>query len=138
MGCRVCLVACGINLYQLIFNYYFDAVLITKKSLIDVKWEGPFNRTSVRLDYSMIEGSTTSTPGFIHTIFNFGTIQINRQGGSVGIELKDAINPARIEGLVLKMQEKYLNDKNFKEIKTLKGLLSNMVSQHLKEVEVDL
>jgi len=124
----------------MIFNWYFDAILVTNISLIDVSWYGPFNRTSVRLEYAMVEGTSYAFKGLMQTLFNYGTIQVNRQGGGVGIELRDAINPAKVESVVLSYQEKYLSDKNLEDIGSLKTLLSEMIRKHareLKEIEVD-
>ncbi|MBD3270267.1 hypothetical protein GF376_01965 [Candidatus Peregrinibacteria bacterium] len=129
-----------IAINKLIFNWYFDALLITNASLIDVKWNGPFDRTSIRLEYAMIEGTTYAVQGFWRTVFNFGSIQINRQGGTVGVELPDAINPAKVESLILSYQEEFMSNKSLKDVNTLKSLLGSMISQHadkLNEIEVD-
>ena len=40
----------------MVFNWYFDAIIISDINLIDVKWNGPFDRSSVRVEYSKIEG----------------------------------------------------------------------------------
>jgi len=124
----------------MIFNWYFDAILVTNMSLIDVNWNGPFDRNSVRLEYAMVEGTSYAFKGVMQTLFNYGTMQVNRQGGGVGIELKDAINPAKVESVILSYQEKYLADKNLEDIGSLKSLLTEMIRKHakeLKEIEVD-
>ncbi len=125
---------------KVLFNWYFDALLITNQSLIDVNWNGPFDRTSVRLEYFQIEGTTYAVQGFWRTIFNFGVIQVNRAGGTVGIELNDAVNPARIESIIMHYQEQFLSRKNLQDVNALKQLLGNMLSQHadqLSDIEVD-
>lgn len=124
----------------MIFKWYFDAILVSNMSLIDVNWNGPFDRNSVRLEYAMVEGTSYAFKGIMQTLFNYGTIQVNRQGGGVGIELKDAINPAKVESVILSYQEKYLADKNLEDIGSLKSLLTEMIRKHakeLKEIEVD-
>jgi hypothetical protein len=129
-----------IALDRMILKWYFDSIVVTDMSLIDVTWNGLFERSSVRLEYNMIEGTSFGFKGFLQTVFNFGTIQVMRQGGVIGIELKDAMNPSRVESVILNYQEKYLADTNMKEIKSLKSLLSEMVKKHvqeMKEIEVD-
>ncbi len=129
-----------IALNKMMFNWYFDVILVTDLTLIDVTWNGPFDRNSVRLEYPNVEGITNKFKGFLQTVFNYGLIQINRESGGVGLELKDAVNPARIESVIMSYKEKYLEDKSFEETKTLKKLLSEMVKKHaqeMKEVEVD-
>lgn len=129
-----------ITINKMIFNWYFDAILVTDMSLVDVKWNGPFDRNSVRLEYTMIEGTSYNFKGILQTVFNFGTVQINRQGGAVGIELKDAVNPAKVESVIMSYQEKYIANKSLQDVNSLKSLLSEMVKKHtkeLKEIEVD-
>jgi hypothetical protein len=129
-----------ISLNKIIFNWYFDAIVVTDMNLIDVTWNGPFERNSNRMEYQMIEGISNNFKGFFQTVFNYGTIQVNRQGGGVGIELKDAINPSKVESVILSYQEKYLSDKSMEDVNSLKKLLSEMIKKHtkeMKEVEVD-
>lgn len=129
-----------IAINKMIFNWYFDAILVTSKSLIDVKWNGPFDRESLRLEYSMVEGTSPIYKGVIQTVFNFGTIQVNRQGGGVGLELKDAVNPSKAESIIMSYQEKFLDNKNVEDVDSLKNLLGEMIKKHvkeMKEIEVD-
>lgn len=130
-----------IAINKMIFNWYFDAVLVTDLSLLDVKWNGPFDRTSARLEYSMIEGTSFRFKGILQTLFNYGIIQVNRQGGDVGIELKDAIDPAKAESVIMSYQEQYLSSKSMEDVKSLKNLLSEMVKKHaseMKDIKVDM
>jgi len=132
-----------IQINKMIFNWYFDSLLITSVSVIDVRWDGPFHRTSVRLEYSMIEGTTYSFQGILQTLFNYGNLNVNRQGGGSGLELKDTINPSRVESILMQYQETFLEDKGMEESKRLRGLLSELVARHVKdggggqEVEVE-
>ncbi|MGL5830672.1 MAG: hypothetical protein ACRCZE_00825 [Candidatus Altimarinota bacterium] len=129
-----------IELNKMVFNWYFDAILVTNLSLIDVKWNGPFDRTSDRLQYTMIEGTSYAFRGLIQTFFNYGNIKVNRQGGEVGISLDDAIHPARLESVIIKTQEKFLESKNLQDVRALKNLLGDMLTRHandVKEIEID-
>lgn len=129
-----------IALNRMIFNWYFDVILITSMSLIDVTWNGMFDRKSVRLEYSMMEGTSVTFKRFWQTFFNYGTIQVQRQGGVVGIELKDAINPAKVESIIIGYQDKYNDGKKTEDVNALKSLLSEMIKKHVKEskeIQVD-
>jgi len=122
------------RLGMIIFNWYLDVILITSVSLIDVKWNGPFDRTSMRLEYNMIEGTSYSIRGIIPTIFNYGTLRVEGAGGATVIQLLHSMNPAEIEKKILERQEQFTGEQNFRDAKTLKNLLSNMLSQHAKKV----
>lgn len=130
----------GISLNKVIFQWYFDVILVTDLSLIDIKWHGFFEKESVRLEYANVEGTSYNFKGFFQTIFNYGLLQINRQGGGVGLELPDAITPAKVESIVMLYQEKYLSDKSMSDVASLKNLLGEMIKKHtdeMKEIEVD-
>jgi hypothetical protein len=118
----------------IIFNWYLDVILVTSVSLIDVKWNGPFDRTSMRLEYNMIEGTSYAIRGIIQTMFNFGTLKVEGAGGTSVIQLPDAMNPAKIEKRILERQEAFVGEQNLRDVKSLKNLLSSMLSQHAKDV----
>lgn len=129
-----------ISLNKVIFTWYYDVILVTDVSLIDIKWHGFFDKESIRLEYANVEGTSYYFKGFFQTVFNYGLMQVNRLGGGVGLELLDAISPAKVESIVMSYQEKYLSDKNFEDVKSLKNLLGEMVKKHtqdIKEIEVD-
>jgi hypothetical protein len=105
---------------------------VTNVSLLKTYWSGFFDRSSSRLEYPMIEGISYSIQGFRHTVFNYGHVHINRSGGSSVIELPDAVNPPRVERLILTHQEKFVSDQSVKDSETLKSLLVSMVRHHVK------
>ena len=130
----------GISLNKVLFDWYFDVILVTDLSLVDLKWHGFFDRESLRLEYANVEGTTFVFKGFWQTVFNYGLLQINRQGGGVGLELPDAINPSKVESIVMSYQEQYLSDKSVEDVKSLKNLLGEMIKRHaqeMKDIEVD-
>lgn len=118
-----------VRIFYAVLTWYYDSLLITNLSLLEVKWGGFFNRTSTRLEYNMIEGVTTEAHGFLSTVFNFGLLKV--QGGA-GLILKEAINPRRIERKVIHYQEKFVSHQNLKDSETLKTLLSSMLKHHAK------
>lgn len=124
-----------ISINKLIFNWYFDAVLVTSMGLVDVKWNGPFDRSSNRMEYTMIEGTSYQFKGVLQTLFNFGTIQVNRSTGAIGIEQEDVIDPVKVESIILDYQEKYITQKNFKDSTALKNLLSEMVKDYASKID---
>lgn len=116
--------------------WYHDALLITNVSLIDIYWNGFFDRSSTRLEYQNIEGVTQEIKGFLRTIFNYGDVTIQVMSGGDAMALKDAINPKKVERNIMEFQEKYSTEQSMKDSATLKALLARMVRQHAaSEVE---
>lgn len=122
----------AIRLIYLFFNWYHDALLVTNVSLLKTFWSGFFDRSSSRLEYPMIEGISYSIQGFRRTVFNYGHVHVNRSGGSSVIELPDAINPPKVERVILSHQEHFVSDQSLKDSETLKGLLVTMIRHHNK------
>ncbi len=122
----------AIKVFYVLFNWYHDSLLITDVSLIKVEWNGFFDRVSSRLEYQNIDGISYSLRGFRRTVFNYGDVQIGQTANSTSITLKDAVNPARVERLVLSHQEHFVSDQNLKDADSLKSLLTIMLRHHSK------
>lgn len=124
-----------IRLVYVFFNWYHDALLVTNVSLLKTYWSGFFDRSSSRLEYPMIEGISYTIQGFRRTVFNYGHVHVNRSGGSSVLDLPDAINPPKVERVILSHQEKFVTDQSMKDSDTLKTLLVSMIRQHNKNSE---
>lgn len=118
-------------IYEL-YGWYYDVFLITNTSVISIKSESLFDVTTNRVEYHMIEGVSYAIKGFWQTILNYGDIKVEKIGSGTPIVLKNASNPARIERLILKHQDEYMEHRNFQDHKTLKELLAGMVRQQAK------
>lgn len=125
-----------IGLFKLIYElygWYYDVLLVTSSGVISIKSETIFDVTTNRVEYHMIEGVSYTIKGFGQTIFNFGSIQIEKVGSGTPVTLKNASNPARIERRILKYQEEYMAKRNFQDHRTLKELLAGMLRQEAKQ-----
>ncbi len=122
----------AIRLMYLVFNWYHDALLVTSVSLLKTYWSGFFDRSSSRLEYPMIEGISYTIQGFRRTVFNYGHIHVNRSGGASVLDLPDAVNPPKVERVILTHQEKFVTDQSMKDSETLKTLLVTMLRHHNK------
>ncbi len=120
------------RLTYIILTWYYDSLLITNVSLNKTFWNGFFSRSSARLEYPMIEGLSYNITGFRKTIFNYGLVTIERAGGAASIQFPDAVNPKKVERLVLHYQDKFVSDQNLKDSKSLQNLLVTMLRHHSK------
>lgn len=132
----LCMLFIFIHMIRLVYafsNWYHDALLITNVSLLRVGWFGFFDKTSSRLEYQMIEGISYTVKGVIRTIFNYGEVVVARSGGnSMAFHLPDAMNPPKVERLIMKYQEQFVSHQNLKDADTLKNLLTAMLRHHAK------
>jgi len=118
-----------IRIVYLIFNWFHDAIIISDVSLIHVNWNGFFDRASARLEYNQIDGTSSEIRGFRRTIFNYGNITVS---GGRGLTLKDAINPRKVEKIIMMYQEKLTTNQHLKDANVLKTLLTTMLRHHAK------
>lgn len=122
-----------IRIFREFMIWYHDAILITNMSLIDVYWHGFFDRSSTRLEYNMMEGVTTEIRGFRRVLFNYGTVSVQRGGGTNPLVLRDAMNPRRAERRIMEYQEEFLNKQSIEDSESLKDLLTQMIRHHNRD-----
>lgn len=121
-----------IRLVYVILQWYHDVLLVTNVSLLDVQWQGFFHRTSSRLEWNMIEGVSCEIQGFLRTVFHYGLVSISHAGGGNALQLKDAMNPHKVEHQIMAYQEKFVTHQHLKDADALKNLLTTMLRHHAK------
>lgn len=119
-------------LYMIHFylDWYYDALLITNQSLIDLEWKGMFNRSSTRIEYHTIEGISYEVNGFWATILNFGDIGVERIGAGKPMGLDAIAFPKTVEREILEAQNEFMRNKSFRDHQSLKDLLASMLTDH--------
>jgi len=120
-------------LYVLV-DWLSDAWLITDMSTIIVEWQGLFSNTSARVGFEDIEGASYEIKGFWGTILRFGNMTLRVMSGS-HFDLKNVSSPKKAELALARFQDQYLNDRNMQDSASLKSLLSDMVSHHIRGIK---
>ncbi len=118
------------------FDWYADVWLITNLGIIDVDQDGLFHKIATRVDYHMVEGLSYEITGIIQTMFNYGDIVIDKLGTQTQLVLKDAASPKKIEGKVLKCQQKYISARSVRDHGALKEMLSEMIAYHVQSGKI--
>lgn len=114
-------------------DWYYDAWVFTNMGLLSIEWNGFFDRSSTRIDYQMIEGISYSVRGITQTIFNYGDVVIERIGSASALELRDAYRPRKVEKKFSHFHNHYTTMQQYSNHETLKGLLSEMLHQHIQD-----
>lgn len=112
------------------FDWYYDALLVTNQSLIDIQWDGLFSRSSSRIEYHTIEGVSYEVSGFFATILNYGNLTIERTGSGKVIGIEKVSFPKKTEREILQAQNEFMRNKAFRDHQTLKDLLSSMIEDY--------
>ncbi len=115
-----------------VMDWYFDVLLITNHGIIDLDWRGVFDKSSTRLDYESVVGTTFDKIGFLSSILNFGYFNI-QTFGEAKFELAMAAKPQRAENEIIVAKERYTHERGLEDEKVLKEILSGMVKRHVAE-----
>jgi hypothetical protein len=118
-------------LYHLV-DWYFDVWILTNYSILQVDWQGFFNRTSSRIDYGDIKEVTYSINGFVPTMLDFGQITIlTVSGGS--FTLPNVAFPKKIEMVIRDYRSKYARSQRFSDTENLDQMISALVQKHIAD-----
>lgn len=118
------------------FDWYYDVWLLTDLGVLDIEKNGLLDVTATRIEYHKVETIAYNIKGWFGTIFQYGDITIDKIGARTLIRLKDASNPKKLERLVIKFQDKFVNQKSFKDHNALKDMLSEMIAYHAQNKKI--
>jgi len=122
---------CGLfSLGVFFLDWYFDALLITNQTLIDLEWQGIWNRSSTRIEYHTIEGVSYEKNGFWAIMLNYGNLSIERLGVGQPVGLNNVSIPRSVEREILDAQNQFMRNKNFRDHQTLKDMLGTMMQDY--------
>ncbi|MFH1533607.1 MAG: hypothetical protein ABID64_01620 [Nitrospirota bacterium] len=126
-----------LGIFYYFIDWYYDAWLLTDAGVVDVERDGMFDITATRIEYHMMEGMSYTIKGVLQTFLNYGDITIDKLGAQTSVVLKDAASPKKLERLVMKYQEKFVNERSIRDHHTLKGMLSDMIAYHAQSGKID-
>jgi len=118
------------------FDYFLDAWLLTDQGILDIAWFGWFHRQSTRVLYSDIQGVSYEINGVWGTLFNFGTVSVEKISTGAVISLEYVKNPKQVEVLTLKHMEGYMHKKNLKDSKEVQKLLATLLAEQLNKKDI--
>lgn len=116
-----------IMMFDLFLDWYFDALIITNQTLVDLEWQGIFRRSSTRIEYHTIEGVSYEVNGFWATILNYGDVTIERIGAGKIVGLKAVAFPKTCEREILDAQNEFMRNKSYRDHQTLRDMITSMM-----------
>lgn len=114
------------------FDWYYDVWLVTNVSIIEIMWQGFFEKSSARIEYHIVQGIGYEVKGIMRTIFNYGTITLDKFAGGASI-FDGATSPKRTSELLTQAQETFVSNKTYKDHNALQSLLADLVHRHVAE-----
>lgn len=112
------------------FDWYYDVWLVTSVSIVEIMWRGFFDKSSARIEYHTIQGIGYEVKGFMQTIFNYGTITLDKYTGIASV-FDGAIGPRKKAEMLTKVQEDFITNKSFRDHRALQGILTDLLQKHI-------
>ncbi len=114
------------------FHWYVNSVLMTNEGVILVEWPTMFVKKYTRLEWFNLDQVSVERIGVQSFLGNYGTLIFMKMGGDE-MEVKNINRPHYVARTIEAYREKAMDEKNFTEESTLKGLISQLVLTHTQK-----
>lgn len=121
-----------LRLFYDILDWYYDVWIVTSVSIIHVVWDGFFKKSADRTEYHYVESIGYEVKGFLPTLLNYGSITVEKATGNT-VTFEHAISPKNKVERMIQYQDQFITKKNFRDHRTLKGLLTDMLHHQYRE-----
>lgn len=86
-------------------NYYYDVLIVTSKTMIDIKQINLFNRHISHIHLMQIRDIQSDIKGFIPTIFSYGNVIIETAGSEEPTIIEKIPYPQRVAATIHKLHK---------------------------------
>lgn len=121
-----------IRFFYEFFDWYYDVWLVTNVSIIEIMWQGFFEKSSSRIEYHTIQGIGYEVKGMLRTLFNYGSITLEKFAGNPSV-FDGARGPKKKSEMLAKAQEDFVTNKSFRDHHALQGILTDLLQRHVVE-----
>lgn len=92
-------------MYQQFLDYYLDLWIVTTKRVLSIEQNGLFSRKVSELRLYRIQDVTATVSGVLHTLFDFGDVEIQTAGEKVHFTFEEVPHPNQIAKTILELSE---------------------------------
>ena len=92
-------------LFQNYLDYHLDFWIVTTRRILNIEQTGLFSRKVSELRLYRIQDVTASVSGIIHTVFDYGDVEIQTAGEKEHFRFEDVPHPNQIAKAVLELSE---------------------------------
>jgi uncharacterized membrane protein YdbT with pleckstrin-like domain len=92
-------------LFQNFMDYYLDIWILTSKRVLNIEQTGLFARTVSELRLYRIQDVTSTVNGFIHTVLDYGNVEIQTAGEKTHFTFEQIPHPTRVSKSILEFAE---------------------------------
>lgn len=109
---------------RLIVLYWYNALLITNRRVIDIDQRGFFHRVVSETTYDKVQDVSIAVRGIAQTLLRCGSVQIQTAGSQANIEVRDVQHPAKVQQLLLSVQAEAVRTPNVSPLENAKMIES--------------
>ena len=105
LGSSAFLLFTWLFLFQNFLDYYLDMWIVTNRRVLNIEQTGLFSRTVSALRMYRIQNVTATVTGVLHTILDFGNVEIETAGEKLRFVFEDVPHPNRVAKTILELAE---------------------------------
>lgn len=105
MGGSVFMLFSWLFLFQNFVDYFLDMWIVTDRRVLNIEQTGLFGRTVSELRLYRIQDVTASVHGILHTILDFGHVEIQTAGENVRFQFEQVPHPNNVAKKILELSE---------------------------------
>lgn len=92
-------------LFQNFIDYYLDMWIVTNHRILSIEQSGLFSRTASELRLYRIQDVTATVSGAMHTILDYGDVEIQTAGEKEHFRFEDVSHPNNVAKKILELSE---------------------------------
>jgi len=97
-------------LFQMFMDYYLDVWIVTTRRILSIEQTGLFNRVVSELRLYRVQDVTSQTKGFLHTMLDYGFVEIQTAGEKTHFVFEEIPNPLAVSKTILELAERDRNE----------------------------
>lgn len=105
MGGSIFFLFAWLFLFQNYLDYHMDLWVVTTRRILNIEQTGMFKRTVSELRMYRIQDVTATVSGVLHTILDYGDVEIQTAGEKVRFVFEEIPHPNQIAKTILELSE---------------------------------
>jgi uncharacterized membrane protein YdbT with pleckstrin-like domain len=105
MGSSAFFLFAWLFLFQNFLDYQLDMWIVTTRRILNIEQTGLFSRTVSELRMYRIQDVTATVSGVLHTVFDYGDVEIQTAGEKVRFVFEEIPHPNAVAKKILELSE---------------------------------
>ena len=121
LGVSIFFLYAWLFLFQNFVDWYLDVWVVTNQRIVNIEQRGLFGRVMSELMLYNIQDVTSEVEGFVASMFDYGTVQIQTAAEKSRFQFEEVEHPGLIAKKILELASQQREEKQEIDIKETKG-----------------